>query len=348
MNILDTTLRDGSYSVNFSFSTNDTAIICKKLEEAGFEYIEIGHGVGLSASPTYGQALHTDEEYMEAANRVLSKAKYGMFCIPGISNLDDIDKAAKFNMGFIRIGTNVTEVEQGKSFIESAKNKGIFVAANFMKSYGLKPKEFAKKVKQAENYGADLVYVVDSSGGMLPQDIKNYYESIREQSNVKLGFHGHNNLSLAVANSLMAIEVGYDFIDTSLQGLGRSSGNAITEILIAILLKMNIKTGIDFLKTLEIGNKYINPLISRKGDHPLDIVSGLADFHSSYMGLIHKYSAKYSVNPLILINEISNISKVDVDEAKLEEIAIRLEKEEELFTSGYQFDKYIGDEQRKK
>jgi 4-hydroxy-2-oxovalerate aldolase len=344
--ILETTLRDGSYAVNFSFTTQDTAIICKKFEEAGFEYIEIGHGVGLNASKMgYGETAQTDEEYMTAAANALKKSKFGMFCIPGIARLEDIDIAAEHNMGFVRIGTNVTEVEGSERFIKKAKEYGMFVFANFMKSYTLEPKQFAEKVKLSQKFGADVVYVVDSAGGMFPDNVRDYYNAIKDVSDVSLGFHGHNNLSMAVSNTLEAIKLGFGFVDSSLQGLGRSSGNAATEVLIAVLIKLGYDVKVDFLKVLDIGYSYINPIIASKGIHPLDVVSGYADFHSSYMHLIHKYSAKYSIDPAILIIEMSKIDKINVDEKILEGIARKIKKNTSLFIGKYNFSRYVGSEQ---
>jgi len=212
--ILETTLRDGSYATNFSFTTADTAIICKELEKAGFKFIEIGHGVGLNASNMdKGQAVQTDEEYMIAAKNVLKKSKYGMFCIPGIARLKDIDLGVKHNIGFLRIGTNVTEVPTSEEFIKKAKDYGIFVTANFMKSYVLPPEKFAKMVQLSEKYGADMIYLVDSAGGMFVDEINRYYKAIRKVSDIPLGFHGHDNLGLAVSNTIEALKMGFELID---------------------------------------------------------------------------------------------------------------------------------------
>lgn len=344
--ILETTLRDGSYAINFSFTSADTAIICRELEKAGFKFIEIGHGVGLNASNmNKGQAVQTDEEYMMAAKNVLKKAKYGMFCIPGIARLKDIDLAAKHNIGFLRIGTNVTEVPSSEKFIKKAKDYGIFVTANFMKSYVLPPEKFAKNVQLSEKYGADMVYLVDSAGSMFVEDINRYYKTIRKVSDIPLGFHGHDNLGLAISNSIESLKMGFDFIDTSLQGIGRSSGNASTEIFIAVLLKMGYKIDINFIKVLEIGQKYIQPLMNIKGKMLLDIVAGYAGYHSSYMHYIHKYSAKYQINPALLIIEWSKIDKTNVDEKEMDKVAHRIKKEEEIYLGNYGFRRYIGSEQ---
>lgn len=348
INIIETTLRDGSYAVSFSFTATDTSEICRNLENAGFDYIEIGHGVGLNANNSgYPIAAQSDEEYMIAAKKALKKAKYGMFCIPGIARLEDIDLAAKHNMGFIRIGTNVTEIEKSEQFIKRAKKHDMFVCANFMKSYATTPKEFAEKVRLSEKFGADMIYIVDSAGGMFPQDLQRYYRAIRKISNIPLGFHGHDNLALAIGNNLEAIKMGITFIDSSLQGLGRSGGNASTEVLIAVLLKLGYKLKIDFLKVLEIGQKYINPLINVRGRLLLDIVAGYADFHSSYMHYIHKYAAKYNINPALLIIEITKINKIDVDEEVLDKVARQIKKVDEVYLGKFDFTRYIGREQDK-
>jgi len=346
INILDTTLRDGSYAINYSFTSSDTAIICKELEQAGLEYIEIGHGAGLRASVKgLGKAAATDEEYMIAAKESLIKAKWGMFCIPGIAELEDIDLAAKHGMNFIRIGTNITDVEKSEPFIKKAKGYGMFVAANYMKSYAASPEYFAEKVKLSEKYGADIVYIVDSAGGMFPENIKQYFEAIRKVSNIPLGFHGHDNLGLATANSLEAINLGISFVDSSLQGLGRSAGNASTEILVSLLKKKNYEVNINLLKVLDIGQRLIQPLLTRKGQMPLDIISGYADFHSSYTPHIQKYSAKYKVNPLILIMEMCKIDKVNFDEKIAEEVAMKIKSNEEVYLSKFDFHRYTGGEQ---
>ncbi|MDO8577346.1 MAG: 4-hydroxy-2-oxovalerate aldolase [Candidatus Wildermuthbacteria bacterium] len=348
--LLEATLRDGSYDVNFTFTSEDTSALCKALEEVGFEYIEVGHGVGLNASNMgYGKAVQTDEEYMVAAKKVLKKAKYGMFCIPGIARLEDIDLAHKHGMGFIRIGTNITEVANSEQYIKRAKKLGMFVTANYMKSYAVPPNEFAKQVKLSQKYGVDLIYIVDSAGGMFAEDIERYYRAARKVTGLPLGFHGHDNLGLAVSNSLFAADLGIEFIDTTLQALGRSAGNACTEVVVAALLKRGYKIPIDLLKVLEVGQKYIQPLISQKGRMPLDTIAGYAEFHSSYMPKIQKYSAKYRVDPALLIIEMCKIDKVNVDENILDSVAKKLKtKGGEVYLGKYRFNRYIGNEQDKR
>ncbi len=345
INLLETTLRDGSYAVNFSFTSGDTFRICQVLEDLGFEYIEVGHGVGLNASDAgYGVARETDSTYMHAAKSALKKAKYGMFCIPGIARLDDVLLAGDQGMNFIRVGTNATEVKNSEAFIKMAKEKGMFVAANYMKSYVLSPSEFAENVLYSESYGADMIYLVDSSGGMFPYDIKKYFEAIRKHTEIPLGFHGHDNLGLAISNSLFAAELGFSFVDCSLQGLGRSSGNACTEVLVAALLKQGYDLKMDLLKLLEAGVEHIQPMLPAKKIMPLDVIAGFADFHSSYMPKIHRVSSKFNVDPARLIIEICKVDKVNCSESALQEIA-RSIPQKEVPVGRHRFGSYLGGEQ---
>ncbi|GAU80040.1 4-hydroxy-2-oxovalerate aldolase [Fusibacter sp. 3D3] len=343
--ILDTTLRDGSYSNFFQFSISDVVKIVTGLKKAGIGYIEIGHGVGLGASEKgYGKSLHTDEEYISETKKNIDGAKFGAFCIPGIAELDALRMAADYEMDFVRIGTDVTKIKSSEPFIKLAKKKNMFVSANFMKSYALDAEQFAMKVLESESYGADLVYLVDSSGGMIPSDIEKYYNEVRKKTSIPLGFHGHNNLGMAIANSIYAYELGFEFIDTSLQGLGRSSGNAPTELLIALLMKKYDVRKYDMFKLLEIGAEYVRSFIKINGYRALDIISGYSDFHTSYMPFIHDICSETNVNPLELIMKYSEIDKVNMDLERLRQIASNLtESKKDLKI--FDFKSYYGGEQ---
>ncbi len=344
--IMDVTLRDGSYAINFQFSQYETEEICKKLYRAGIKYIEIGHGMGLDASsPMNGEALCTDEEYLMAARKSVPEARYGMFCIPTYAKLDSIRKMKEMGASFVRVGSNVTEVESTASYIQEAKKAGLEVMANYMKSYVVSPAVFAENVKKSESYGADVVYIVDSAGSMCRDEIERYYDAIRKASNIKIGFHGHNNLGLAVSNSLFASDLGFDFIDASILGMGRSAGNAALELYIGNLMRNFDETGYNLKEILDCSEKFVRPLWKHNAN-ALDLYCGIAEFHTSYMKFIHKYAAKYRVNPLDLILLYSRYDKVNLDEKKLEEIAASMNKEEDCILTDFGFNEYIGNEQR--
>lgn len=346
--LLDTTLRDGSYAINFRFSASDVENICLGLEQSGVDWIELGHGVGLGANRSDNEpALCSDEEYLCAAEKCLTTAKYGMFCIPGIAGLDDLRMAASHGMSFVRIGSNVQDVQNTAPFISLAKKLGMTVSANYMKSYTASPEQFAEKVRFSEDCGADCIYIVDSAGGMLPKQLMEYADAIRKVSNIKLGFHGHDNLGLAVANSLYCADLGFDLIDVSLCGMGRSSGNAAAEILLPVLVKAGYEIGIDWFRLMAVSSKYIMPLISNKHINPIDIVCGFSGFHTSYMKHIHRCANDYRVNPLKLIIEYCKVDQVDLDYSKLCKIAETLPKVSQAL-SVYRFNEYYGSEQTEK
>lgn len=348
MKIMDVTLRDGSYAVNFQFSEYETEKICSLVHEAGIDYVEIGHGVGLDGSSTQnGVALCTDEEYLKAAQRSSAKAKYGMFCIPTYAAIDSLDKLKEYGASFVRVGSNVTEVKSTEKYIQRAKMLGLEVMANYMKSYVVSPEQFAENVKKSEAYGADVVYIVDSAGSMGRHEIESYYNEIRKVSNIKVGFHGHNNLGLAVSNTLYAVELGFDLVDTSILGMGRSAGNAATELLIGNLMRLDGETKYDLKKIIACAEKYVRPLWKHNAN-ALDLYCGIAEFHTSYMKYIHKYATKYCVNPLDLILLYAEYDKVNMNEQKLREIAARMPKDDECLLTDMGFNDYIGNEQTNK
>lgn len=347
LRLLDCTLRDGSYAINFQFTVQDTADICRGLEAAGFDLIEVGHGVGFGASEKgLGCAAETDEAYVRAAAETLSRAKFGAFCIPGVATLDHIDMAASYGMGFIRIGTNVTDVEASEPMIARARKHGMYVTANFMKSYASPPKEFAQKARLSEQFGCHAVYIVDSAGGMLLSDLEAYFAAVRDVTDLPLGFHGHNNLGLAASHAARAVELGAEIIDTTLQGLGRSSGNVPTELFLLLLKRMGIDLGIDPLEVIDLGERFIKPLIRSNGIDALDLVGGYAQFHSSYMGVIRKYSTKYRIDPRQLIIALCAIDKVNAPDDVVDRLAVGIrDKATDAPTARYHWEKYFGSEQ---
>jgi len=323
MQILDTTIRDGSYAVDFKFSTHDVEDLVAKSQKIGIEYIEIGHGLGLNASgKEHGFALHTDEEYMKAGRKGVSTAKLGFFCIPGIARLEDIGIAKNNGMNFIRIGVTVGEWERAIPYIEACKKNSLEVFVNYMKSYTASPKEFAFASKMVRSYGADAVYLVDSAGSMSKEDIEQYLVRTREASDVKLGFHGHNNLGLAIENTLYCVEQGMEFVDCSFQGLGRSMGNASIEQVVMVLEKKGISTGFDIPRVLEYGYSGLrNIVVNRTLVNPLDYMCGYAGFHSSFLKDVYRCCIEKQVDPLRLIMAYSKVNQISIDYDILCEIA---------------------------
>ena len=293
LNILDTTIRDGSYAVDFKFSCADVRDLVRRSERIGLRWIEVGHGLGLNASSAeHGWALHTDAEDMDAARETANTSKLGLFCIPGIARMEDIDTARAHGMDFLRVGVNVNEFRRAEPYVRKAHAEGFFVTVNYMKSYAVSPEEFADCTAAAADYGADCVYLVDSAGCMTPAEIGAYLDAVRAKSTVQLGFHGHNNLGLAVENTVFCVKNGIEFIDCSFQGLGRSIGNASIEQVVMLLDKLGYVKDFDLPCVLEYGYAGLRNIVPNdRLTNPLDYICGYAGFHSSFIKHIYRCSA---------------------------------------------------------
>jgi len=323
--ILEVTLRDGSYLIDFQFTAEDTATIATALEGVGFRWIEVGHGLGLNASRAgKGTAAATDEEYLEAAAQALKQAKWGMFFIPGIGREEDLRLAARYGMTFVRIGTNVTETAQAEPYIVLAKELGFIVSYNAMKSYAVTPVEFGKIVARVHSWGADIACLVDSAGSMDPDSVAAHLRAANAESDSPLGYHGHDNLSLAMANTLRAVEEGAVLVDSSLQGMGRSAGNAITEVLVAILQKRGLLSHIDLKAAMDVGQGLIQPLLGKRGIDPMAVTSGLAKFHSSFTSKVQSYARKHDIDVRDLIVRLCQEDQVSAPDELLERLSREL------------------------
>ena len=345
MKILDTTIRDGSYAVDFKFSCKDVQDLVLKSSKIGIEYIEIGHGMGLNASSLeHGFSLQTDMEYMKAAKQVSGNSKLGFFCIPNIARIKDIDIANENGIAFIRIGVNVGQYKEAIPYIERAKKYGMEVFVNFMKTYAYLPEQIAEVSKYMAEQGVKGVYIVDSAGSMEKNDIGRYIDAIRKKTDIPMGFHGHNNLGLAVENTIYCVEQGIEYIDCTYQGLGRSLGNASLEQVVMVLEKRGYKTGYDVPRVLEYGYAALKNIVRDKLTNPLDYVCGYTGFHSSFLKEIYRCSSENQVDPLRLIIAFSKENVVTMDYGRLCEIANTMPKDQE--DNPYSFAEYFTEKYR--
>jgi 4-hydroxy-2-oxovalerate aldolase len=324
--LLDCTLRDGSYPIQFQFTQEDTARIAHHLDDAGIPLIEVGHGLGINAQNTgAGDAAATDREYIEAAVGASTDADIGVFFIPGIGEQSDIQMAAEADADFIRIGKDITEWEKLKEPLAIATDSGLTTCGNLMKSYAVGPDRLAERCGDLERWGADVIYVVDSAGGMLPDDVKKYISSVDAAlSTAKVGFHCHDNLDLAVANTITAIQSGADWVDATLQGIGRSAGNTRTETLATVLQRQGYELDIDQKHLMDIGQQEIAPLLETRSQGPLDITAGYAQFHTKFLDDLLEVTENYDIEPRDLMVAVSERDHVNVSRDLIESIAEEL------------------------
>lgn len=345
MKILDTTLRDGSYVINFGFTAGQTADIGRALDRAGIDLIEVGHGVGLNASNSgQGQAAETDEAYMAAAAGAVTHAAWGMFAIPGICDLSHLDACIDHQMGFLRFGVSIDAYDKVFPFIEKAKDANILACVNFMKSYTREPIMFEKAARDVVAAGADYVYVVDSAGNMTPRRVRQYCERIGD---LPFGFHAHNNLGLAVANALEAEACGAEVIDCSLQGMGRCTGNTMTEHFVALMQRDGKLGQMDLMALLDAAEEKVRPLLSQVGHDSVDLVCGYSGFHSSYMDVIRRFAIEYDVDPRLLIMDLCQQTQSEAPEDLVRQVAQDLRKASDArgYRHRFPLSQYFGHEQ---
>lgn len=345
MKILDTTLRDGSYLINFGFTAEQTTSISTSLDEAGIDLIEVGHGIGLNSSDKgQGRAAETDTTYMEAAAKAVKRGKWGMFAIPGICDLSHLDACFDHGIGFLRFGVSIDAYKKVIPFVDKAKAAGVTTCVNFMKSYTREPLVLEKAAREVVKAGTDYVYVVDSAGNMTPSRVRQYCERLGD---LPTGFHAHNNLGLAMANALVAEECGVDIIDCSLQGMGRCTGNTMTEHFVALMQREGKLDHIDLLTLLDTAEEQVRPLLREVGHDTVDLICGYAGFHSSYMDVIRRNAIAFDVDPRLLIIEVCKETQSEAPEALVREKARSLRSSSELrgFRHRFPLRQYFGNEQ---
>jgi 4-hydroxy-2-oxovalerate aldolase len=337
--ILDTTIRDGSFEVGFQFTLEDVAIVAAILDAAGFTYIEVGHGLGIGASAYaaseagrryFGRDLSApecDERYFRVLRRVVHRAKLGAIFfgkIPGVP-VDVIRVAADCQLDFVRIALHAHEVTEPGSerAIRLARELGLKVSINFMKSYTSTPAQLADSARRAADLGADWLYVVDSAGCMVPDEVRRQVEAIREAVGLEVGFHGHNNTSMAVANSLAAIDSGATLVDGSLQGLGRATGNAPTETLVALLQnRLGFEQGIDQKPLFRLSRCFARRLVE-PGFDPSHVLSGVASIHSERLPAIRRLAGEYKLDLDDVLTGLGQLAEKESVVHSLPEAVIR-------------------------
>jgi len=324
--IIDTTLRDGSHAVRHKFTIEDVKAIASALDEAGVYGIEISHGDGLAGSSIqYGWALHSDEERLSAANEVVKNSKIAVLLLPGIGTRNDLQRSFECGAKIARIATHVTEADISEQHIKMAKDMGLEVMTFLMLSHMVPPGKVLEQAKLMEGYGADVVYVVDSAGAMLPDDVRAKVGILKEHLSVEVGFHAHENLGLAIGNTLAAISEGATVVDGTLCGLGAGAGNTPTEVLVAVLDKLGYKTGVDLYKIMRAAEEIMRPRMPRpQVIDRASLVLGYAGVYSSFLLHTYKAAERFKVAPLDILLELGKLKVVGGQEDMIVDVAYEL------------------------
>lgn len=329
VDILDTTLRDGSYTIEYQFTAEETSVIAQGLERAGINYIEIGHGLGLGADRAgRGAQAFSDVEYMRACAASVVNAKFGFFYIPGIGETADLERLRDEGGGFVRIGVGLESADQACRATEIARRLGLEVWVNVMKTYAYPVSQVGEMAVQLVGLGAAGVYVVDSAGGMLPTEVKDCVVGIKEAFAVakikgRIGFHGHDNLSMGAACSLAAVQGGCNIVDGSLMGIGRSVGNAATEVLVMVLDRAGYHTAVNAWYAADLAARVIRPFLEQRGrNSSLDQALGYKQIHSGFLPLLERMAKSKNINLRDLVLQLPDSASMSISETDAENAAV--------------------------
>lgn len=327
--ITEVALRDGSHAIRHQFTVEQVTNVARSLDEANVPIIEVSHGDGLGGSSLqYGLSLVDEMELIEAAASVVSKAKIAVLLLPGIGTMQELKEAAQLGAKMARVATHVTEADVSLQHIALAKELGLETVGFLMMSHMVPTSKLVEQAKLMESYGADTVYVVDSAGALLPHEVRERIRALKEELSVNVGFHGHNNLSLAMANTLAAIEEGATRIDGSIRCLGAGAGNTQTEVLIAVLERLGITTGIDLYKIMDIAEDLVAPILEKPQEITKDsLVLGYAGVYSSFLLHAQRAAERFQIDSRDILIELGKQKAVGGQEDMIIDVAAEIAKQ---------------------
>ena len=326
--LTDSTLRDGSHALAHRFTPQQAAAVAGALDAAGVPVIEVSHGDGLGGSSfNYGFSAVDERELIRAAAAAVTRARIAVLLIPGIGLASDLAEVQALGASIARIATHCTEADIAGQHLRRARDLGMETVGFLMMAHMIEPAALLAQARIMEDAGADCVYVVDSAGAMTTHDARARVAELKAglRSTTQVGIHAHNNLSLAVANSIGALEEGVDQVDGCSRGMGAGAGNCPTEVLIAVSDKLGYVTGVDTLGIMDVGEDVVAPIMPRP--QLIDrstLTLGYAGVYSSFLLHTERAAARFGVDPREILLELGRRKVVGGQEDMIVDVAMEL------------------------
>ena len=327
--VLEVALRDGSHSIQHQYTIEQVKEITKGLDDSNVAYIEVSHGDGIGGSSVqYGFSHTSDIELIKAAKEVTTNSKISVLLLPGIGTVEDLKEAREAGADMVRIATHSTEADVSKQHITAAKEMGLEVVGFLMMAHMVEPDKLLEQAKLMESYGADIIYATDSAGAMLPDQVRDRIELLVKELDVPVGFHAHNNLGLAMANTLTAAEAGATYLDGSVRALGAGAGNTQTEVMISVLEKSGYETGVDLFKLMDVAEDLVAPIIETPQIIDRDSLTlGHAGVYSSFKLFAQRSGKRFGIDSRDILVELGKLKVVGGQEDMVEDVAARMATE---------------------
>lgn len=324
--IHDPTLRDGHHAVRHSLGADQLRAYAEAADAAGIPVVEVGHGNGLSASSLQvGRARLSDDEMLTITRQALTKSKLGIFVLPGWATIRDLKNAISHGVDVVRIGTHCTEANLAQRHLGFLREQGVEAHGVLLMSHMASPDQLAEESASMVRYGASGVGILDSSGHYLPGDVTARIQAIRAAVDVPVMFHGHNNLGMAVANSIAAADAGANILDACARGFGAGAGNTQLEVLVPVLERLGYQTGIDLYRLLDAADLAERELMPAPPTiDSISIISGLAGVFSGFKNPVLDISAREGVDPRDVFFELGRRQAVAGQEDLIVDVALGL------------------------